>query len=205
MSKLSKLLLAKDVDMYARFQVRNFEGYEFDKNYLIIEDTYQGFTILDKNLKQVNTGNYFSDFAEVWEYLKNLRESKDLNESKKYTKKGNLLKLKEPLMLNKDIDIIGLSRDRNGNPLLRVEIYPRQISIQYKAISGMSRIDIDELVDGSFLNRSRDINNLIKFIERNHMKKNSLRESKEYEDALYREALRESKELNESVATRWYK
>jgi CheY-specific phosphatase CheX len=87
-----------------------------------------------------------------------------LTEAKAYTKTGKALTLKSPLDIGSGVSILGMSRDTNGNALLRVEDKTgKKKSLQYKA-GGMSTIDIDELVDQSFLKRKEDIKTIVDMV-----------------------------------------
>jgi len=83
---------------------------------------------------------------------------------KKYIKKGKAYLLKEPIDLGSGVSILGLSRDGNGNSLLRIEGPSGKVkSIQYK-MDGMNTIDIDELAEGHFVERRPgDVDQIVKW------------------------------------------
>lgn len=73
-------------------------------------------------------------------------------------------KLRKPLEINNDgTTIVGLGYDTNGNPvvLLKGPADNRARSIQYNGI--IPKIYIDELRDGSFMDRKDDIKKLMKY------------------------------------------
>lgn len=88
-----------------------------------------------------------------------------------YTVRGNMKKLKTPVFIGGGYSILGISRDKNGNSLLRVmDVDRKSRSIQYKAIAGMSTIYIEELVVGSpygdfIKKRAKDVKNIIAYLD----------------------------------------
>jgi len=78
-----------------------------------------------------------------------------INEAKGWSMKGKMKTLKSVADLGDGIGIIGLSRDTNGNQLMRLEVGGKKKSLQYTQ-TGMSNIDIEELVNGDFMKRRPD-------------------------------------------------
>lgn len=77
---------------------------------------------------------------------------------KEYTKKGKMYILKNPLAINPGLLFLGVGRDSNGNPVIRLELVSgKKITTQYVDYLNGGKISIDDLADGSILKDKKTI------------------------------------------------
>lgn len=81
---------------------------------------------------------------------------------KGYKKKGKNKILDNPVSIADNLAILGVGIDSNGNSTVMIEneITGKKKNIQYKG-SGISTIDVEDLVDGRFLKNTSDVAELV--------------------------------------------